>query len=202
MAIIAVQRDAKGGNMREIILEAARRRFQRFGPRKTTMEEVAKEASCSRATVYAHFPGKEKLYAALLEADAESFIRDAEAILSEGKDTRVQLRSIVELTRATYTGNHVLRHAVAGDEEMNLECVAAAFTRNQEARVIGLLKRVLERGVADGTLRSLDPERVGYLIFHLGSLLINREAAGIGDYPFDEIVALMDEIFARGIGRV
>ncbi len=48
--------------MREMILEAARTRFQRFGPRKTTMEEIAREAGCSRATVYAHFPGKEELY--------------------------------------------------------------------------------------------------------------------------------------------
>ncbi|MBW2551957.1 MAG: helix-turn-helix transcriptional regulator [Deltaproteobacteria bacterium] len=40
---------------REAILEAARRRFLRFGARKTTMDEVAREAGCSRTTLYTHF---------------------------------------------------------------------------------------------------------------------------------------------------
>ena len=187
--------------MREEILEAARRRFQRFGPRKTTMEEVAQEAGCSRATVYTHFPSKEDLYARLLTSDAESFTRKAEAMMGEETDTRVQLRQIVELTRATYAHNHVLRRAASGDDEMSLEPVARAFSRDQEARIIDLFRRILERGVSKGSLRPLDPERVAYLIFHLGSFLIARETAGRGDYPFDEIVALMDEVFGRGIAR-
>ncbi len=60
---------------------------------------------------------------------------------------------------------------------------------------------MLEEGVEEGSLRPIDTERVAYLMFHLGRFLVERETAGIADYPFDEIVALMDEIFARGIGK-
>jgi AcrR family transcriptional regulator len=189
------------GDVRRTILEAARRRFLRFGPRKTTMDEVAREAGCSRATVYAHFRNKEDLYGSLLEADAEVFIRRAEAILRTRSRAGERIRAIVELTRTTYVRNRVLRLALAQDDEMTLGPVAHAFTRDQEGQIIDLLRRVLEEGIAEGSIRPIDAERVAYLMFHLGSLLVERETSGLRDYPFEEIMSLMDEVFARGIGR-
>jgi len=187
---------------REGLLEAARRRFLRFGVPKTTMDEVAREAGCSRTTLYAHFRNKEDLYARLLEQDAEAFIGEAFGVLATDASADRKIRRIVEITRRTYARNHVMRFALARDAEMSLEPVAHAFTREQERRIVGLLQRVLDQGVAEGSLRELDTERVAYLMFHLGQLLVERETAGVGDYPFDEIIALMDEVFAQGIGKL
>ncbi len=184
---------------RDAILSAARRRFLRFGPRKTTMDEVAREAECSRTTLYSHFRNMEDLYGSLLQQDSEAFIREAESVLDSGGSSRKKIRHIVDVTRATYARNPVLRLALSGDTEMCLEPVAHAFTREQERRIIDLLRRVLAQGVEEGSLRAIDPERVAYLMFHLGSFLVERETSDIGDYPFDDIVSVMDDIFARGI---
>ena len=186
---------------RGAILEAARGRFLRFGPRKTTMDEVARAAGCSRTTLYSHFRNMEDLYGSLLEQDAEAFIREASGVLASEAGAGRKIRRIVEITRRTYAGNHVMRLALVGDAEMSLEPVARAFTREQEQRIVALLRQVLEEGVGEASLRSIDTERVAYLMFHLGRFLVERETAGIGDYPFDEIVGLMDEVFARGIGK-
>lgn len=183
------------------ILEAARRRFLRFGVPKTTMDEVAREAGCSRTTLYAHFRNKEDLYARLLEQDAEAFIREAAAVLATEAGAGRKIRQIVEITRRTYARNHVMRLALARDAEMSLDPVAHAFTRDQEQRIVELLCRVLEQGVAEGSLRPIATERVAYLMFHLGRFLVERETAGLGDYPFGEITELMDEVFARGIAK-
>jgi AcrR family transcriptional regulator len=194
-------RAASGAARQRAILEAARRRFLRFGPRKTTMDEVAREAGCSRATLYAHFGSKEDLYASLLQADWEAFIEEVEEIRASSDDARRKIRRIVEATRATYANNQVLRLAAARDDEMTLAPVAHSFTRDQERKTIDLLKRVLAQGVKEGSLRRIDPERVAYLMFHLGSVLVVRETSGAGDYPFDDIMAVMDEVFARGITK-
>jgi AcrR family transcriptional regulator len=186
---------------RSTILAAARRRFLRFGPRKTTMEEVAREAECSRTTLYAHFRNMQDLYGSLLQQDSEHFIRDAERVLESAGSARRKIRRIVEVTRTTYARNPVLRLALSGDAEMSLEPVAHAFTREQERRIIDLLSRVLAEGVAEGSLREMNPERVAYLMFHLGSFLVERETSGIGDYPFDDIVSVMDDVFAHGIAQ-
>jgi AcrR family transcriptional regulator len=186
---------------RGAILEAARARFLRFGPRKTTMDEVARAAGCSRTTLYSHFRNMEDLYGSLLEQDAEAFIREASGALATDANAGEKIHRIVEITRRTYARNHVMRLALAGDAEMSLEPVAHTFTGEQEQRIVELLRQVLEEGVAEGSLRSIDTERVAYLMFHLGRFLVERETSGIADYPFDEIVTLMDAVFAHGIGK-
>jgi AcrR family transcriptional regulator len=184
---------------RDSILEAARGRFLRFGPRKTTMDEVARAAGCSRTTLYAHFRNMEDLYGSLLDQDAEAFIRDASAAVESESSTGRKIRSIVEITRSTYARNHVLRMAFTGDSEMSLEGVAGVYTRDQESRIIDLLRSVLEQGIAEGTLRKIDAERVAYLMFQLGTVLVEREVSDVADFEFDEILEVMDDVFARGI---
>lgn len=163
------------------------------------MEEVARGAGCSRTTLYAHFRNIEDLYATVLEEDAETFIREAEQIVSKGSGAGPRIRGIVELTRDTFARNHVLRLAFLRDREMSLELPAQAFTLAQERRITDLLGRVIAEGTAEGALRKVDPSRVAYLMFQLGRDLVERELAGGNAYPFDELIALMDEIFARGI---
>lgn len=184
---------------RNAILEAARGRFLRFGPRKTTMDEVARAAGCSRTTLYAHFRNMEDLYGSLLDQDAETFIRDASAAVSSESTTGRKIRRIVEITRSTYAWNQVLRMAFTGDSEMSLEGVASVYTRDQERRIIDLLRQVLEEGIRGGSIRDVNAERVAYLMFHLGTMLVEREVSDAADFDFDEIIELMDDVFARGI---
>ncbi|MBW2292054.1 MAG: TetR/AcrR family transcriptional regulator [Deltaproteobacteria bacterium] len=184
---------------RDAILEAARGRFLRFGPRKTTMDEVARAAGCSRTTLYAHFRNMEDLYGSLLDQDAEAFIRDASAAVSSESTTGRKIRRIVEITRSTYARNQVLRMAFTGDSEMSLEGVASVYTRDQERRIIALLRQVLEEGIREGSIRDVNAERVAYLMFHLGTMLVEREVSDAADFDFDEIIELMDDVFARGI---
>lgn len=185
---------------RDAIIEAARGRFLRFGPRKTTMDEVAKAAGCSRTTLYAHFRNMEDLYGSLLDQDAERFIRDAQAAVETESTAGRKIRRIVEITRSTYARNHVLRMAFTGDAEMSLEGVASVYSRDQERRIIDLLRQVIEEGIREGSLRDVDASRVAYLMFHLGTVLVEREVSDAADFEFDEMLEIMDDIFARGIG--
>jgi len=52
---------------KEVIIEAAIKRFAHFGLAKTTMTEIASDLSLSKALLYYYFPDKINLYAAVLE---------------------------------------------------------------------------------------------------------------------------------------
>jgi len=53
------------------LLDATLACVARVGLAKTTLDDVAREAGCARATVYRHFAGKQQLVAAVVEREAQ-----------------------------------------------------------------------------------------------------------------------------------
>ena len=63
------------GTRERRIADAALRCFARWGVAKTTLDDVAREAGCSRATVYRFFPGgKDALVQTVARAEVEEFL--------------------------------------------------------------------------------------------------------------------------------
>ena len=54
------------------VLDGALACVARVGLGKTTLDDVAREAGCARATVYRCFPGKQALFAAVLERELDA----------------------------------------------------------------------------------------------------------------------------------
>lgn len=67
---------------REVILEGARTVFGRDGYARASIDAIAAEAGVSTRTLYNHFAGKEKLFAAVIEGSAAQ-VRDAQLDLLE-----------------------------------------------------------------------------------------------------------------------
>ena len=52
------------------LMRAALTCIARVGVRKTTLDEVAREAGCARATLYRYYPGKDAVLAAVVDREA------------------------------------------------------------------------------------------------------------------------------------
>src|ERR1700737_1651174 len=57
----------------ESILAAAKRSFLAAGFGAVSMDAIAREAGVSKATVYAHFAGKEELFGAMIGRECERY---------------------------------------------------------------------------------------------------------------------------------
>lgn len=81
-------RDSRG--KRALVLAAARALFiQNY--ERTTMDAIAERAGVSKATLYAHFAGKEDLFVALVEDEVAS-LRRASTVIGERADLAVEDR--------------------------------------------------------------------------------------------------------------
>ncbi len=75
----------------ESILAAAKRAFLAAGFGAVSMDAIAREAGVSKATVYAHFAGKEELFGAVIGRECERYFARVSASELDPLDVRASL---------------------------------------------------------------------------------------------------------------
>jgi AcrR family transcriptional regulator len=96
-----------GDDARERLLNAAERCFERFGLRRTTVDDVAREAKVSRSTVYRYFDGRGDLIAGAYLRESEAVNAKVQALMSKPgpyaeRLIKATLRSIEAVRRGKY----------------------------------------------------------------------------------------------------
>jgi AcrR family transcriptional regulator len=78
----------------EAILEAAGQLFREQGYGAVSMDQIAREAGVSKATVYAHFESKDRLFAAMIQNGCRAYAEVLMPALTEMEDVREALTRI------------------------------------------------------------------------------------------------------------
>jgi AcrR family transcriptional regulator len=79
----------------DAILDAMERLLARFGYKKTTMEDVAREAGIGKGTIYLHFPSKEELALRSIDRVVQRVQDRLRALASDGADVALRLRRMM-----------------------------------------------------------------------------------------------------------
>jgi len=79
----AASEDAKAKPVRERLLDAAEDCLSQFGPQKTSMEDVARAAGMSRATVYRYFENRDALLLGVASRQSANLAADAISFLAQ-----------------------------------------------------------------------------------------------------------------------
>jgi AcrR family transcriptional regulator len=83
IAATVVPNDTKSKPVRERLLDAAEGCLEQFGPHKTSMEDVARAAGMSRATVYRYFENRDALLLGVASRQAADLATEAMTFLGQ-----------------------------------------------------------------------------------------------------------------------
>lgn len=86
------RREARRQSRRDAILEVAQRSFLERGYAATTMSGIAAELGGSKGTLWSYFPGKDLLFAAVLDRATEAFQRQLTLLLNPRDEPETTLR--------------------------------------------------------------------------------------------------------------
>lgn len=110
------------------VIDAALICFARWGVTKTTLDDVARQAGCSRATVYRLFPGgKDVLVDAVLSSELDQLLTELGNRLASAPTLAEKLTAGVLYASETFNGHAALRFML--DHEPDQVLPHLAFSR-------------------------------------------------------------------------
>jgi len=113
------------GTQEQRVIDAALRCIARWGVGKTTLDDVAREASCSRATIYRQFPGgKDALLGAIARTELARFFSGLARTFDEAADLEDLLVGGVVYASRAIAGHEALQFVLAYEPEVVLPKVA------------------------------------------------------------------------------
>jgi AcrR family transcriptional regulator len=139
---------------RDTVLRIARRSFTADGYAVTRMEPIAREAGVSTATLYALFPSKEHLFAAVIERAADDFAERMSRVRDEAQgDARQQLVRFMS-GYAGFMGDPFIRSIfrLVMAERARFPKLALHFFERGRSDFGGVLMQALQRLCAAGEL--------------------------------------------------
>jgi len=151
---------------RNLILSLAKKRFERFGFHKTTVDEIAKDASISKRTLYQEFENKEKILEELFMFEAlsvrKAILNQINKINKPAGKLQTYIRSAIR-----YLDQNPFVVNVLHDESGFF----APFLKDKpciiEEGIKEIFVNILKEGVGKGAFRKMDEKVVGHCIFLL-----------------------------------
>jgi AcrR family transcriptional regulator len=86
----------EGADKRDRILDAAQRLFVRYGVKRTSIEDVAREAGIAKGTVYLSFKSKAELFAAIADRLCVTTLADVQHIAFDAASLTERLVGILD----------------------------------------------------------------------------------------------------------
>jgi AcrR family transcriptional regulator len=141
--------DADG--RRAAILDAALRVFGQYGFRRTSMDDIAREAGIGKGTIYLSFAGKDEVFQALSHDLSERMLADAEAARHRPGTTADRLAAMSAAWFGTYV-NTIWRSPHAAELLDAKHRLSADVISRASAQYKRLVRDVLAEAADTGEL--------------------------------------------------
>jgi len=178
-----MRRTAARDDIRDLILDAVDTLLGRYGYRKMTMDDVAREVGIGKGTIYLHFPGKEELVLAHVDRIAAGVTARLREIAGSPAPPADRLREMLQ-SRVLVRFDSVVHYS------QNLSDLLSSIRKSLIARrqahfanEAKVLEDVLREGAGSGAFDCPDPGAISRALIQSTNSLL----------PFD--------LSARELGR-
>lgn len=183
------------------ILEAATRAFARNGLHGTTMQDIAREAGYTAASLYTYFKSKNEIVEAMSNHLTEEYVQVFEQELPAGLSFRQRFELTLRRQLEVVDKRWVVFRAFVGEEASGPLCAQgtdASFHKNFERR-IECLREWLRRNAKADDLGGNDPDVVARLLFGMAFGLLHQLQDQAQPVSFVDYVPIITEFFFHGV---
>lgn len=163
---------ARRDDIRDLILDAVDVLLAKYGYKKMTMEDVARQVGIGKGTIYLHFPGKEELVLSHIDCIAERLAGRLREIAGSSDSPAARIRKML-VTRVLFRFDSVFHYSQNLDDLLSSVRTGLLARREMHfKKEAGVLEQVLREGARLGSLECPDPRTTSrVLVLSTNSLL-------------------------------
>jgi AcrR family transcriptional regulator len=189
------------------LLDAALAEFFEKGFAAARLEDIAARAGVSKGTIYLYFGSKEEMFEALVRTIPQANVETARAIAADASIPPAALvQRLLQFLGALIRDERMQKFPrLIISDGGRFPKLAETYKREVIARGVGILSGVIERGIADGTFRGIDPRKAAFAAIAplLFTAIWRTTFERFDEEAFDHegFVAQHIDTFLRGIKR-
>jgi AcrR family transcriptional regulator len=181
---------------RKRIIELAQEKFHRFGIRRVSMEEIARELRMSKKSLYRHFATKEELVASCVKQVTSTIIpRINEAYESKGSPGgKLQMIWQIFSLLPRFVSAEFAADLIA-DYPQIWEIVD-----KERQKTILYFEKLIEEGVASGEIRQqINPKVMGQVLLAVINNVMTPRVFARGEFTTKQVVQTLIALFSSGL---
>jgi len=184
------------------ILDAAAAGFAERGYDGTSVAEICDRAGVSKGAFYHHFPSKQDLFLELLERWLDLLEDQLDAVRGQENPVPVQLLAMADMIRHVFqaAGDQlpvfIEFWARATHDPVTWQATIAPYHRYQR-----YFSRMIRAGVAEGTLRPVDPDTAARVVVSLAVGVVVQGLLDTEGAEWGDVAARGMEMLLEGIQR-
>lgn len=179
------------------IQQAAQRRFERFGFRRTGVTEIARDAGVAAGTLYRYFRNKEDIFLRVLDAENDRWLECAKQALDVPGGALTRLMRLGAASVAFNAESALFRAVIDGDADMVAPPLREPTARKVREGTVSMMADVLRAGIDEGSLRPIDPDATALVLYVAGQALFNEPGRG-----YQALATTWMDLVSNGISAV
>ena len=191
-----------------LILDSAKKRFCRYGLKKTTMTEIAGDIGLSKASLYYYFSTKEELFKEVVKQEHKTFLNEIEGLLSSVVPAEELFHIYLE-RRLIYFRDFAHLSSLSLESINSLKPVYARLFENLRKEEIRLVSKILEKGIAAQDFENLDIAYYSQLFIAIfqglrHNVLIKKDTINITEIEYSLLQRQYEsalKMFVKGIKK-
>lgn len=169
------------------ILSKSRELFEQYGYQKTTLTDIAKSVGKVKTAIYYYFSGKEEIFAALVQSEAEVFNKKLFASV-EKVESPIQKLELYVQTRMKLMQNLSTRYNFLKQEFFELMDIVEQNRKESDLKEIAYVTAIFEDGVQSGQIQVEDVQ------FSAKMLVNTMKGLEVQMFVTDQVIVNKSEI--------
>lgn len=148
-------------DIKTLILDKAKERAERFGFKKTTMDEISKDCRISKKTIYDNFADKEDMFRCLVIRECQRTTQLLFAQIADITDPTEKIVQLIKRSIAYFNKDHFITK-VLKEDETDIALPDRSYREIVDEQVISLVAEIIRDGKRRGAFREVDEEIMAY----------------------------------------